>query len=61
VVDVFLASELTKSEQHLDPDEYINVEAYTTEEVSRMIFAGEIQDSKTVSAVMAYLEYIRKN
>jgi ADP-ribose pyrophosphatase len=61
VVDVFLATQLTKSEQHLDPDEYINVEAYTTDELSRMIFAGEIQDSKTVSAVMAYLEYIRRN
>jgi ADP-ribose pyrophosphatase len=56
-----LATQLTKSEQHLDPDEYINVEAYTTDELSKMIFAGEIQDSKTVSAVMAYLEYMRKN
>lgn len=59
IVTIFIADNLIKSEQHLDPEEFINVEAYTTDELSRMIFAGKIKDSKTVAAVMAYIEYIR--
>ena len=54
VVDVYLATGLVKTSQHLDEDEFIDVEKYTLDELKDMIFAGTIQDSKTISAVLAY-------
>ena len=42
------------SHQHLDPDEYVELEAHTVEELCGWIYQGKIQDSKTVAAIMAY-------
>ncbi len=53
-IDIYLATGLTEGKQHLDEDEYVNVGAYTLEELTEKIYAGEIQDSKTVAAVLAY-------
>lgn len=53
-IDIYLATNLTLGKQHLDEDEYVQVGAYTVEELTKKIFAGEIQDSKTVAAIMAY-------
>lgn len=53
-VDVYLARDLTKGEQHLDDGESIDVEAYTFEELSGMIRAGRLEDAKTIAAIMAY-------
>jgi len=40
--------------QHLDGDEYVQVEAYPIQELTDRIYSGEIQDSKTVTAILAY-------
>ncbi len=53
-IDIYLADNLIPSKQHLDEDEYIDVEAYSVEELLEMIYSGAIQDSKTVAAVLAY-------
>ena len=53
-IDIYVAKNLIKSHQHLDEDEFINVEAYSVEELSRMILEGKIEDSKTISAIMSY-------
>lgn len=53
-IDIYLARDLQPSKQHLDEDEYIDVEVYSVEELLDMIYAGIIQDSKTVSAILAY-------
>lgn len=58
-IDIYLARNLKPGKQHLDEDEYVQYEAYTVEELLQKIFAGEIQDSKTVSAILAYQEKIR--
>lgn len=59
-IDIYLATGLTPGKQHLDEDEYVQVGAYTVEKLTKMIFAGEIQDSKTVAAIMAYKDkYVR--
>lgn len=55
VVEIYVAKNLTKTQQHLDPDEYIEIEAYTTDELSEMIYSGKIQDSKTIAAIMSYI------
>jgi ADP-ribose pyrophosphatase len=53
-IDIYLATNLTKTKQHLDDDEYVNVEIYTLEELLDMIYSGKIEDSKTISAILAY-------
>ena len=35
-------------------DEFIDVESYTEDEITDMIYSGKIQDSKTIAAIMAY-------
>jgi len=53
-IDIFLATDLTKGNQELDEDEYVEIEEYTIEELLEKIYSGEIQDSKTVSALLCY-------
>lgn len=53
-IDIYLATDLEPGKQHLDEDEFINVEAYTVEELKEMIYAGKIQDSKTICGIMTY-------
>lgn len=53
-IDVYLAKDLVKSEQHLDEGESIDIEAYDIDELCDMIYAGKLQDAKTVSALLAY-------
>lgn len=60
-IDIYLATDLVLGKQHLDEDEYVQVGAYTVEELTEKIFAGEIQDSKTVAAIMAYKDKCRKS
>ncbi|MDR2889254.1 MAG: NUDIX hydrolase [Lachnospiraceae bacterium] len=52
-IDIYLATGLSAGDQHLDEDEFINVEVYTVDELCTMIYSGQIQDAKTVAAIMA--------
>lgn len=53
-IDIYLATGLSAGEQHLDEDEYVQTGAYTVEELTEKIYAGEIMDAKTIAAVLAY-------
>lgn len=53
-IEIFVAKNLIPSKQNLDEDEYIDVKAYTIDELKEKIYSGEIEDSKTVSAILAY-------
>ena len=53
-IEIFTARNLIPSKQHLDADEYIDVEAYTVEELKEKILNQEIEDSKTIAAILAY-------
>lgn len=55
-IDIYVATGLTPGSQHLDEDEYVDVKAYEVEELLDKIWKGEIQDSKTVAAILAYRE-----
>ena len=60
-IEVYVAKDLIPSRQNLDEDEYVDVKAYTLEELKEKIFDGTIQDSKTVAALLAYeSKYLRK-
>lgn len=54
LIDVYVARNLIPSKQKLDEGEYINVVEYDLDELCQMIFDKKIQDSKTVSAILAY-------
>jgi len=53
-IDIYVAKGLKPGKQNLDENEFINVEAYDVDDLCRMIYDLEIQDSKTVAAIMAY-------
>ncbi|MFQ9515526.1 MAG: NUDIX hydrolase [Eubacterium sp.] len=53
-IDVYVAFDLKKTHQHLDPDEDIELEIYTVEELIERIINNEINDAKTVSSIMTY-------
>ena len=53
-IDVFVARDLVPSKQNLDEGEYVDVYEYDIEELVSMVYDCTIQDSKTISAIMAY-------
>lgn len=53
-IEIYVAKNLEASKQNLDEDEFVDVKAYTLDELKEKIYAGEIQDSKTVAAILAY-------
>lgn len=57
-IDVYLATDLKRSKQHLDEDEYLDVETYSIEELIQMVYDCKIQDGKTVAALLAYYNKI---
>lgn len=58
-IDIYLARDLKRREsQHLDEDEFIDVQAFSLEELVQMIYDGKIEDSKTVSAIMTYKSFL---
>ena len=53
-IEVYVAKDLIPSRQHLDEDEFIDLKAYSLDELKEKIFSGEIEDAKTVASLMAY-------
>lgn len=53
-IEIYVAKDLIPASQNLDEDEFIELKSYTIEELKAKIFAGEIEDSKTISALLAY-------
>ncbi|MBO4265712.1 MAG: NUDIX hydrolase [Lachnospiraceae bacterium] len=53
-IDIYVARNLTKTEQHLDDDEFIDVEYHTIDELADMVLAGKIVDAKTIAGIMTY-------
>lgn len=53
-IGIFVAKNLVKTRQHLDPDEDIEIAAFTPGELKQKVFSQEICDAKTVAAITAY-------
>lgn len=53
-IDIYVARNLTKTQQHLDDDEYIDVLEFTVDELMEMIYSGKIVDAKTIAAISTY-------
>ena len=59
-IDIFVATDLVKTQQHLDDGEYVEVFEYGIEELVDMVYQGKIMDAKTISGIMTYYEkYVR--
>ena len=59
-IEIYLARNLEKTSQHLDENEYVDVHAFTLDELKEKIFTGRIEDSKTIAAILAYeSRYVR--
>ena len=55
---LYLARGLKKGSQHLDDDEYMNIERYTPQEVEQLIDANEITDAKTIAIFAKARKYL---
>ncbi|MDO5411343.1 MAG: NUDIX hydrolase [Lachnospiraceae bacterium] len=53
-VSIYVAEHLEKTMQHLDEQEFLNVEAWELEALIAKIYEGTLTDSKTVCALLAY-------
>lgn len=58
VLHIYLALGLHAGECHPDQDEFLNVEKIPLHELSRMVMAGEIDDAKTIVAVLKAEKYL---
>ncbi len=52
IIRIFLATKLTKTSQHLDDDEFLNVYKIPIKEMLSRIMNNEIADAKTVMGIM---------
>lgn len=55
-IDIYVAKDLIPSGQHLDEDEFIDLQAYDVDVLKQMIFEGKLTDAKTVAAIMSYCQ-----
>ena len=60
-IHIFLASELNPAKQNLDDDEMLNVHKMELSKAVQMILTGEIQDSKTISALFLAFNWLKKH
>ncbi len=60
VLHIYLALGLHAGESHPDQDEFLNVEKRSLAEMSRMVMAGEIDDGKTIVAVLKAEKYLKE-
>ena len=59
VIHLYVARGLSKGEIHWDEDEYVEVERYTFDELLQRISEEKIKDSKTLSALLLAMPYLK--
>lgn len=60
ILHLYLARELSLGESQPDDDEFLNVERYSLDELSSMIFDQKLVDGKTVAAVFMTQQLLEK-
>ena len=53
-IDIYVATDLQPGKRNPDPYEFIELEPMALDDLCEKIYDGEIQDGKTVAALMAY-------
>ena len=59
VIHLYVAKGLYKGEIHWDEDEYVEVERYTFDELLQRIKEEKIKDSKSLSALLLAMPYLK--
>lgn len=54
VISVYLATDLKRTKQNLDDDEFLNVVEIDIKKCKDSVLKGEIRDAKTVASIMRY-------
>lgn len=57
-IEIFLAKNLKRGKQNLDEAEEIKIKKFSLDELTDMVFSAKIQDSKTVSGILAYKAFL---
>ena len=60
IIHLFAAKGLKSTKQHLDEDEFLDVEKIPISEAERMVMDGEISDSKTVALVLKLSNLVKE-
>ena len=60
VIHGYLARGLHFSSQHLDADEFLNVERRTLPQLVDMVMCGEMEDAKSAAIILKAQEYLRR-
>lgn len=60
VLHIYLALGLHSGESHPDVDEFLDVERHSLSDLSAMVMAGEIDDGKTIVAVLKAEKYLHE-
>lgn len=60
IIHLFAAKGLKSTKQHLDEDEFLDVEKIPLSEAERMVMDGEISDSKTVALVLKLSNLVKE-
>ena len=59
VIHLYVAKGLSKGEIHWDEDEYVEVERYTFDELLQRVKEEKIKDSKSLSALLLAMPYLK--
>ncbi len=59
-IHLYMAQDLSQGERDLDEDEFLNVEWMPLECAAQKVLSGQIEDSKTISAVMMAWEIYKR-
>lgn len=59
VIHLYLAKGLTMGETNWDPDEYVELEYYTVDELLEAIKNEDIKDGKSLAGLMLAMPYLK--
>lgn len=59
VLHLYVAKNLTMGETHMDPDEFVELEYYTFDELMTAIKKEKIKDGKSLAAIALALPYLK--
>jgi len=60
-ISIFYTTGIKADRQRLDDDEFVTVERHSIDELTAMIFNGEITDAKTVAGILALKTRLENN
>lgn len=61
ILHIYLATDLTQSEPHLDPDEFLQVETLKVADLLALIDRDEVRDAKTIIGLLRGLRYLNED